>query len=152
MTATNHAITGALIGLVVGNPIIAIPVAFASHFILDAIPHFGDVEHNSEWVNSKAFKYMLLAEPVICFTIVLLLFIAHPAHWLTASFAAFFATSPDLFWIEGFIHAKRTGVWVWSKNPFLRFHDWIQWFQRPIGIVTEVAWLLGFGYLFFQYL
>ncbi len=41
MTGFNHAVTGALIAGAVGNPFLAIPLAFASHFVLDAIPHFG---------------------------------------------------------------------------------------------------------------
>ena len=40
MTGTNHAMTGGVIGLVIGGPI-AIPIAFASHFLLDWMPHLG---------------------------------------------------------------------------------------------------------------
>ena len=42
MTATNHALTGAAIAtLGKATPICAIPLAFASHFVCDSLPHFG---------------------------------------------------------------------------------------------------------------
>ena len=33
MRATNHALTGAIIGLTVQNPWVALPAAFLSHFV-----------------------------------------------------------------------------------------------------------------------
>ena len=39
MTGTNHALSGAVIATFLPAPV-AIPVAFMSHFVLDAIPHF----------------------------------------------------------------------------------------------------------------
>jgi len=40
MTATGHAIIGTVIAAKVGNPALAIPIAFASHFLADALPHW----------------------------------------------------------------------------------------------------------------
>ena len=40
MTATNHVATGVLIAVVVPDPWVALPLAFASHFVCDALPHF----------------------------------------------------------------------------------------------------------------
>lgn len=39
MTSTTHMMAGLYIVSVVPNPLISFPVAFASHFVLDAIPH-----------------------------------------------------------------------------------------------------------------
>lgn len=39
MTATAHAIIGTVIAAKVGNPVLAVPIALASHIIADAIPH-----------------------------------------------------------------------------------------------------------------
>ena len=55
MTATNHALSGALIGLAVMQPILALPLAFVSHFMLDAVPHFGFDEHGGHLKNKKTF-------------------------------------------------------------------------------------------------
>ena len=40
MTATGHAIIGTVIAAKLGNPALAIPIAFASHFLADALPHW----------------------------------------------------------------------------------------------------------------
>ena len=40
MLITPHALTGAAIGLRLKHPLKAIPVAVASHFVLDTIPHW----------------------------------------------------------------------------------------------------------------
>lgn len=40
MLSISHATTGALIAVKVTNPILAIPLILASHFLLDAIPHW----------------------------------------------------------------------------------------------------------------
>lgn len=39
MLATPHLLVGALIGKLTGNYWLALPIAFASHFVLDSIPH-----------------------------------------------------------------------------------------------------------------
>lgn len=141
MTATNHALTGALIGLVVGQPVIAIPVAFLSHFVCDAIPHYGQTTEN---VWSKIFKVYLLIDALLCVGLVGALTYRHPVHWLLASICAFLATSPDLYWIPRFTFGLR------NHKPMKRDRigkllgsEGIQWFQRPIGAVVEVAWAVG---------
>jgi hypothetical protein len=40
MTATGHAIIGTVIAAKIGNPALAVPIAFASHFLADALPHW----------------------------------------------------------------------------------------------------------------
>jgi hypothetical protein len=38
MTATNQVLTGAVLGMVLANPWVALPAAFLSHFVLDSVP------------------------------------------------------------------------------------------------------------------
>ena len=40
MLETPHVAVGAAIALKVGNPYLALPLAFASHFVLDKVPHW----------------------------------------------------------------------------------------------------------------
>ena len=42
MLVTNHVLSGALIGAVTGRPCVALGAGIASHFVLDAVPHWGD--------------------------------------------------------------------------------------------------------------
>jgi len=41
MLATNHVLSGALIGALARRPMLAFGVGVASHFVLDAVPHWG---------------------------------------------------------------------------------------------------------------
>ena len=140
MTATNHALTGAIIGLVVGEPLLALPLALVSHFVCDAIPHFGS-RHSEATIKTKTFQNYLVVEVALCFGLVLGLAFFRPDHWLLAAICAFLATSPDLLWINRF-RTLRQGR-RWRPGWFSKFAAGIQWFQRPIGAVVEVAWFLG---------
>lgn len=138
MTATNHALTGTAIGLLVGQPLIAIPAAIASHFVCDALPHFGRTMPDTKVLKSNGFRTYLIAEAAICFSIVVCLAVFQPQHWLVAAFCAFFAASPDLLWINRYLKA-RAGK-KWRRSRYAKFAGNIQWFQRPIGAAVEVAW------------
>ncbi|HET7320095.1 MAG TPA: hypothetical protein VFI84_00745 [Candidatus Saccharimonadales bacterium] len=154
MTATNHALTGAFIGLAVGNPWVAIPAAFVSHFVCDVIPHY-DVpgKTKEERLLSPLFLYVqIYAGAILCGLIVLGLGLFHPLHWLLAAICAFTATTPDLIFMPRFIYAKRTGVDPLNRNWFWRFHNRIQWFQEPVGVLVEVAWTIAVMVLIIPFL
>ncbi len=141
MTATNHALTGALLGLIIGQPLIALPVALLSHFVCDAIPHYGN-DAVKLWSNN--FKNMLVVDASLCVLLVAVLAYHQPTHWLLASFCALLATSPDLLWIRKFVYGLRNHrSQKQTKFERLLGSDGIQWFQRPIGAVVEVAWAIG---------
>lgn len=149
MTATNHAVTGALIGLLIGQPAIALPAAFLSHFVMDGLPHYG----SSDSLASVKFKVMLLLDAGACVALVLLLVASHPAHWLLAATCAFLAASPDFLWIRKFAQAHKMPARPYRPN---RLENWLgprlQWFQRPIGAFVELAWLVGTGLLLSAFL
>ena len=141
MTATNHALTGAIVGLVVGEPGLAIPLAFVSHFVCDALPHFGSQDTNEIRIASKGFRNYLIVDASLCIILVIALAITQPKNWLLAAICAFLAASPDFGWINKFRQA-RSGK-KWHPSFFSKFAGGIQWFQRPIGAVVEVVWFVG---------
>lgn len=138
MRAINHALTGALIGLTVGEPAIALPTALASHFVCDAIPHHGKQQPDTRALRSSRFLQILLADAMLCLLLIILLFDRQPGHWLLASTCAFVAAAPDLLWFKRFRSARDRKAW--RPNVFDKFAAGIQWFQRPIGVVVELAW------------
>lgn len=138
MTATNHALTGAVIGLVVGQPLIAVPAALASHFVCDALPHFKVNLPDKILLKTRGFRNYLIADASLCVLLVIALAIFQPQHWLLASVCAFLATSPDLLWINKYLKTRRGQHW--KRSAFGKFAGNIQWFQRPIGAVVEIAW------------
>ncbi len=141
--------TGALIGLVVGQPAIALPAALVSHFVCDALPHY-DSDPAGARVKSLSFRYYLLTDAGLCFLLVVLLTVTHPLHWLLAVICAFVAVSPDLLWFNRYIQISRHRSW--RPNAFLRFASAIQWFAKPIGAVVEAAWFAGAVILLTAYL
>jgi hypothetical protein len=141
MTATNHALTGAFIGLAIVNPLIALPLALLSHFVCDAIPHFGS---GHDHIEANWFKRLLIADISLCVVIAGVFATARPAHWFLAIVCAVLATSPDAMWLPRFIRARR-GLLPMSPVPLLlRFHGAIQWFERPPGAAVEIVWAAAF--------
>lgn len=149
MRAINHAMTGAIIGLAVTNPV-ALPLAFASHYVLDAIPHHAEKNHA---INTKLFKAMLIIDALLCAFLVIIITIKHPTYWWIAALCAFLAASPDFIWFGDFIKVSKSGVRrdIKKRSAFARLHAWIQWFEKPIGIFVEIAWAFGAG-VFLYYL
>lgn len=138
MTATNHALTGAIIGLTISNPVVAVAVAFLSHFVLDAIPHFGV---NEDFYTTKPFRIMLVVDTLLCVLLVAVLFRYHHTNWFIPSLTAFAATSPDLWSIRRFYYARIHRLY--TPGYIARFASKIQWFERPIGAVVELGWAVG---------
>lgn len=140
MTATNHALTGALIGLVIGEPLLAVPAALASHFVCDALPHYGSATPDKT-IRTDRFRDYLVAEAALCFLLVVILALARPEHWLLAASCAFVAASPDFLWINRYVRTRAGRTW--TPNLFSRFAADIQWFQRPVGGLFEIAWFIA---------
>lgn len=141
MRAVNHALTGAIIGLTVTEPLIAMPLSLGSHYVMDMIPHYRFPGSEAVFLKSSRFKHVLFLDALACVIVILLLLIFRPVHWLTAVACAFIATAPDLASIRRYKFAR-------SNQPFTpnRYEYWatkIQWFERPIGGVVEIAWLIG---------
>ncbi|HEY5152520.1 MAG TPA: hypothetical protein VII55_00950 [Candidatus Saccharimonadales bacterium] len=141
MTAVNHALTGTLIGLLVGQPLAAVPLAVGSHFVCDALPHFGTGLPDNILLKTKAFRNYLFADAFLCFLLVCILALMRPEHWLLAAVCALAAASPDFLSINRYWKTRR-GL-KWKPGRYVKFASGIQWFERPIGAVVEIAWFIG---------
>jgi len=141
MTGTNHALTGALIGFSLGNPILVAPVAFASHFLLDTLPHFGE----------KFGKRKLLSKSIWLIDAVLLgsflVFLLLNAHWIML-LGAVVAISPDFAWVYRFVIAEKCGrLAPGPTHVFNQFHAGIQKLETRKGLIAEILWFAVFFYL-----
>lgn len=137
MRAINHALTGAIIGLVSGEPLLAVPLAIASHFICDAIPHYGK---GPESIKEDLFKNLLYIDAALCFLLVVVLAWQQPPHWQLAAVCAFLAAAPDFLSFNRFIKARQGKPW--KPSMYAKFATGIQWFERPIGAVVEAVWFV----------
>jgi hypothetical protein len=139
--AINHALTGTLIGLAVGQPVIAVPVALASHYVCDVIPHYGASLSKLDEMKSSLFKRLLYVDALLCFGLVVLLALFQPPDWQLAAICAFVAASPDFASLGKFMSANAHKPL--KSNAYIKFADRIQWFERPIGAIVEVIWAVA---------
>jgi len=113
MTATGHAIIGTVVAAKIGDPALAVPLAFGSHILTDALPHW------DEGTNGKKSKKRIIAEAVfdvligfaISYLIVIFLFpktdivyvfliilVSQSLDWLTAPWYFFGIKSFKIFY------------------------------------------------------
>lgn len=137
MTLTNHLLTGAALAKFLPVPI-AIPLAFASHFVLDALPHFGLRTIEKRMQRLKLFKAVIVADIVLGVFIAIWLIKSGHYFWL---FNGLIAYSPDLLWIYRFTIQEKFGKIKPTKgNRFIRFHRQIQKYERVWGIGVEIVY------------
>ncbi len=133
MTAANHVVAGAVIATAFKNPVVALPLAFMSHFLLDALPHYGIKDHTT-----PKFVYILSLDFAVATSFLLALALLQPQGWQYFLLAAVVSASPDLMWLPRWINELRS-----RENRPLRglskLHSSIQWSERPWGALIEVA-------------
>lgn len=145
MTATNHVVTGSLLAATLKNPAVALPLAFLLHFVLDALPHFGD--RSDPDISIARLRWILPFDAAMAAAVLLVIVLMQPDHWLVIALGGVLCASPDLFHIPRYVRYLRTGKSSPYRDWFSRFHDWIQWGERPWGIYIEAVWLVVFGTL-----
>jgi hypothetical protein len=136
MTGANHVATGAVIGASLAAPVV-VPLAIASHFVLDALPHFGD-ENLSK--RSKRFMVIITIDALLIAAITTSIIVLKPRHWQLMLIGGVLAASPDLMWAPSFVRTLRQRAHK-PHNRLMRWHHRIQR-EYAWGLITEVAWLL----------
>jgi len=136
-------LTGAVIATAVQQPWLVVPLAFLSHFVLDTFPHFGIHESDSAERNAHPFfRTVLTVDLVLVFLALVLIPILFSSlvSWWVILLGMLAAYAPDVVWIAHFWHDKKGHD---RKEPIwlTKFHQKIQWFEKPPGIATEIIWL-----------
>lgn len=134
MTGTNHYLAGVGIAVVFKNPLLVIPMAFASHFILDIMPHFGLA------VGSKNRGTILLRTAIIDASLVafavILTSVNYPIWYILAGLTAM---SPDFAWIYRFTIEEKFGrLDPKPSNTFNTWHYSIQKLEFTWGFLIEI--------------
>ena len=130
--------------MAVKQPAIALPLAFLSHYVLDAIPHFGIheddvVKRNAHWL----FRTVVSVDTVLAATLIIavpLLADVHVNGWLILC-DMLAGIAPDSVWIYRHLHFMYKKI----ERPFgkiSQIHQRIQWFEKPWGLPVEVAWVV----------
>lgn len=130
---TPHVVVGAAIAAKIGNPLLAIPLAFGSHFILEKVPHWNphlNTEMKKYGKITKKSTYIVIVDVIA--SLASGLYIASRTlpdtnHFLYVLIAAFVAVLPDV--IEG------PYFFLNMKNEFIK--KWIA-FQKSIQVDTQI--------------
>ncbi len=145
MTATAHALVGGAIASSISNPALGIPLAFASHPILDMIPHW---DLGMGWRKKNKITLFVEAALDLILGIVLAFFIfgryIDPVYFLSC---IFFSEIWDILMMPYLL-------WGWNFPPFSTAYRWQHKIQTniklPWGILTQaitvygVVWALRF--------
>lgn len=146
MLETPHVFVGAAIATKIPNPWVAIPLAFASHFVLEMIPHW------NPHLNTETEKYGHITRRSTAitaidstFALISGSFIAYQAlpdwkHTLTIFFACFAAVLPDVM----------ESPYFFLNLKWKIIEKWIT-FQKSIqndvsvtpGLITQLLTILG---------
>lgn len=145
MNATNHAAAGVVIAVVIKEPAVALPLAFLSHFALDALPHFGYKERGFANFFKQRLTYLVVALDIV--GVMTLLYLIRDSSWIIYV-SGILAVSPDFAWYYRYFFLERKDLSnPGEDNAFDRWHSRIQWCERPWGLIVEVLFAVGALYL-----
>ncbi|HUD04430.1 MAG TPA: hypothetical protein VMR59_00375 [Patescibacteria group bacterium] len=114
MTATGHALIGTIIAAKIGNPALAIPIAFASHYLADTVPHW-DTATNRDRKSKTRFTIESVVDLLLGFVLsgalialffpstnplyaILIIIVAQLPDWITAPYLFLGWNIPPFKW------------------------------------------------------
>lgn len=135
MTATSHAIIGAVIAAKIGNPALAIPLAVASHVAMDLVPHWDPGTHRR---TKSRFRFFIesASDGILGLTLSysIIVFLFPSTNYLYALLIMFFATLPD------WLHAPYTILGIEQFKWAYDFgHLTNKKLDKPWGVVTQMV-------------
>lgn len=131
MTGFNHGLVGGLIARYMPLPL-ALPLAFVSHFVLDALPHYGIPQKQRD--TSKLWKRFFTIDAFATFGLAVYAVLDH--HY-AMFFGGLAAVIPDFLWVARVIKTRSFNM-SRNGNWFTKWHAGIQKFERPWGIWIEL--------------
>lgn len=144
MTGFNHAAVGGFAGKLLPLPF-AIPVAFASHFVLDMLPHYGishDKRDNHFWRIFTVLDFLL--------TTAYLVWVLFVQQHYAVFFCGIIAVCPDFIWVARIIRTRSFDLSE-PKSRFAKWHARIQRYERPWGIYLEIPLGIILGVLAYRF-
>jgi hypothetical protein len=151
MLETPHAVFGALIATKIGNPWVALPLAFASHFVLEPLPHWNPHTNTEIRVHGQLSNFSLtfIAADVLT-SLGLGLWLASRTlpdvrRFLLVIAACFLAVLPDLLEAPYFIFGSRHPFFQRLISFQKRFQYDISWFPGLIIQTLIVFTLINFA-------
>lgn len=135
MTGFNHVLTGMVLAVTIQQPLLAPVAALCSHFIADALPHFGGVEWFESW--GKRMLALVIIDGVLSLIFLAVGFALFPEHRVLLAVCAAAATAPDWLWL---LYYK-----FGARHKFFDWHQAIQRYERPWGAYVELCVAVTLG-------
>lgn len=143
MLATSHALAAGIILKTIPDPKIALPLALASHFALDLIPHWDFAYNNNRPSQALTLKneknHLQLAFYAgldVIFGFVLTLFLFRDLNPLLLSTTIFFAQLPDWIEMPYYFFGLQLKPSIWAKKMQKRIHSRA---ALPWGLVSQIV-------------
>jgi|SRR5581483_7324108 len=149
MTASGHALLGAIIAAKTGDPLLAGVLAFGSHIVADILPHWDAGTHREDKTNARLF-WEAAADVILGIILVIV-------------FMHFFAPTVNLAYTFFIVFISQGLDWITAPYLFLQMKfppfSWVYKFQseinnkldKPWGIITQIAFVLFVFLLFFVF-
>ncbi len=143
MLETPHVALGVAIAVAIPNPLISIPLAFVSHFMLDIVPHW------NPHINTEMKKYGKLTNPTffiigVDLTLALILTIVVAKSNPYIYLASFMSILPDIAEGPYFLFGWRNKY----LDKILKFQVSIQAKANMFwGLLTQILIILGALYI-----
>jgi hypothetical protein len=142
MTATNHAVTGALVATAIGNPWLALPAALISHFVIDCFPHWDYYK----FIRDPSLRRIAPAVDILLgIGLLLAVSMAVQAPFWLAFAGGLIGIIPDTMWLSFILKGNESikGNINSPLNRVRRLHLRIQWLETPKlwGLLAEIIWL-----------
>ena len=139
MTATSHAIVGTVIAAKIGNPALAIPIAIASHVVLDLIPHWDTATNRRD----KSRKRLFIDSSVDALTAVtvsysVIAFFFPHTNLVYAAIIVFFSLLPDILMAPYLFFRLEFFKWAYNFGKMTNNE-----LDKPWGVLTQVAAILA---------
>lgn len=135
MTGFNHGMVGAVIALSVKQPMLAIPLSLASHYLADFIPHYG---FEQKKVLKKSFNRFLLADFLLALLCMVILAVLFPHRILLIWSCMVVAAAPDIIW---WFYRRSAKQWPEGLDKFTAWHFRVNNDWAHVGhIYFDAAW------------
>lgn len=143
MTATAHAILGTVIAAKIGNPIFAVPIALASHFAADLIPHW-DVGTNRHKKTKKKLIIESASDVLLSFVVSygIIFFIFPQTDFFYAFLILIIAQLPDWLMAPYYFFGIREFKWAYLIGKNINKD-----LDLPWGLINQIAILAAVVYL-----
>ena len=143
MLATSHALAAGVILKTVPDPRISLPLAFASHFLLDLIPHWDFITDRGNHNNSSTLagekdrlKLTFLAGGDVLLGVGLTIWLFQSLNPSLLFLTIIFAQLPDWLEMPYYFWGLNFAPSIWAKKFQRKIHSRL---PLPWGLLTQVA-------------